>query len=717
MCEYIVFPHTISDTRNTTEKSINQDNSYLLAFLPPQEKKEEKKEESLDGPPPKDPLLQNLLDSLEASDAYYAYAQHLRKIENKYDDALLYYKKSLSIAKKNHNIEQEFEITFSIGATWKNKGKPEKALEIYKELEKMALTHNINPIELYNNIAIVYETLQKPEDAKEYYKKALKLSEETNDEYNVAVTLINLGSLELNSGNLEDALDYSQTALKYFESINHEIYIAMCNNNIGNVLIQKGKYQESLPYLLKSLNIFQESSDNYSLALIYNNIGRVYMALDNYPLALDYLEKALNYARQVKSPNLFSLIYENFSIIYEQTNNTEQAFQFYKLFKAYNDTVKDVERIKIVEEAEKKELKAKTATLQKDNELQEERIAKQKFMNKIITGGIGFLGIFTFFLVKSLINRRKMNKILSQQKKELEHKDKETTDSITYAKRIQEALLWLEKELMEEELPNNFRLYQPKDIVSGDFYWMHKKDKKLMFTAADCTGHGVPGAFVTMLGISSLYDIVKQENCPSTASGILDKLRSKIINVLSQTGKEGEQKDGMDMSFGILDTETKVLEYAGANNPLYIIRNGELIEYKADKMPIGIYGGKENTPFTNHTIQLEKGDSLYMFSDGYVDQFGGSDGKKFKSKHFKELLLSIQDKPMEEQKEILLKKHLAWKQEWANVLQSRGKENTPNTFQKIVTSLRDIFKKTVDTVKHKEKAEQTDDIVVLGMKM
>ncbi len=253
---------------------------------------------------------------------------------------------------------------------------------------------------------------------------------------------------------------------------------------------------------------------------------------------------------------------------------------------------------------------------------------------------------------------------LEIQRDEIADKNRSITDSIEYAKRIQNAVL-PSQELAQEILPEHFILFRPRDIVSGDFYWMTKKGNKIVVIAADCTGHGVPGAFMSMLGVSFLNEIVNRHQVTS-ADVILNSLRTDIKKTMGQKGKEGEAKDGMDIALCIIDLEEMKMQYAGAYNPLYLYRNNELIEYKADRMPIGIYV-KEKESFTNNLIDLQKGDVFYIASDGYQDQFGGEDGQKFKTKNYKELLLEIHQKPMAEQREILDKTIDEWRGEWEQV--------------------------------------------------
>jgi serine phosphatase RsbU (regulator of sigma subunit)/ligand-binding sensor domain-containing protein len=242
---------------------------------------------------------------------------------------------------------------------------------------------------------------------------------------------------------------------------------------------------------------------------------------------------------------------------------------------------------------------------------------------------------------------------LRTQKEIVEEKNREILDSINYAKRIQSAILPTDK-IVKEYLKDSFILYKPKDIVAGDFYWMEHKEGKILFAAADCTGHGVPGAMVSVVCNNALNRSVREHGL-SNPGKILDKTREIVIEEFEKSDEE--VKDGMDIA--LCSLKGNILEYAGAHNPLWIIRNGEIIQTKGDKQPVGEF--YKNEPYTTHTFELQKGDTFYIFSDGYVDQFGGEKGKKFKSKSFRELLLTIQDKSMEEQRKLIDDTFESWK--------------------------------------------------------
>ncbi len=258
---------------------------------------------------------------------------------------------------------------------------------------------------------------------------------------------------------------------------------------------------------------------------------------------------------------------------------------------------------------------------------------------------------FTINLYEKRLNELlQQHQLVSEQKERISKQKKSLTDSIQYARRIQNAVL-PPMDLIKSLLPEHFILFKPRNIVSGDYYWLTQIENKTILAVADCTGHGVPGAFMSMLGISLLNQVVGH-NKNISVNEILNEMRDAVKKSLRQTGKSNEAKDGMDMVVVIFDRETQTLEYAGANNPIYIVRNKELIELKPDKMPIGVHV-IEDKMFTKNEFSFQNGDAVYAFSDGFADQVGGNARKKFMSKNFKQLLTDISENSMEKQREML----------------------------------------------------------------
>ena len=286
------------------------------------------------------------------------------------------------------------------------------------------------------------------------------------------------------------------------------------------------------------------------------------------------------------------------------------------------------------------------------------RVAEGNLMERVSIGTgdeIGALGVSFNNMIQKLHETENQ---LKSQKNIVEQRNHELTDSIVYAKRIQDAIL-PDKEIKYRLFPNSFVLYQPKDVVSGDFYWYAEKNGKKLIAAVDCTGHGVPGAFMSMIGIAFLNEIVNVRSI-SQPGEILSELRHLVIQALKQTGVEGEQKDGMDMALIAFDEKNRTLEFSGANNPLWHLRNGEITITKADKRPIGFFKGK-GLPFTNYVVSYQPGDTFFIFTDGFADQFGGDKGKKFKHKQLQDILISIRNESIAKQEEILTEIFNKWK--------------------------------------------------------
>jgi serine phosphatase RsbU (regulator of sigma subunit) len=283
---------------------------------------------------------------------------------------------------------------------------------------------------------------------------------------------------------------------------------------------------------------------------------------------------------------------------------------------------------------------------QKQAALQAAEEKRLKVLRNSFILGFFLMALLAAVILRNFIQKRKANRILEAQKKEI-------TDSINYANRIQDALLPPARQC-EDLLGEHFILFRPRDIVSGDFYWLAERDERVIIALADCTGHGVPGAFMSLLGMTFLNEIVRIDK-EASACEMLNRLRSKVIETMHQTGERDEARDGMEIALCLLDRKQMKLQYAGAFRPLYLVRKAELLEVKGDRMPIGIYD--ELSPFTSQDIPLEQDDAIYLFSDGYVDQTGGPRGKSFRARPFRELLLSIQEKSMDEQK-IHLQQHI-----------------------------------------------------------
>jgi tetratricopeptide (TPR) repeat protein len=580
----------------------------------------------------------------------------------------------------------------NIGIVYRNQGDYPKALDFYfKALKIVEDLGNKNGIANHlGNIGLVYWNQGDFKKALSYYFKALKLDEEINDKKGIAVNLGNIGIVYVEQKNYPEALDYYLKALKIDEELGNRNGIARHLGNIGLVYKDQayamdlkqpnsGKVSDSLfikalDYYLKALKMDEELENKKEIAGITDNMGELYIEMgsksslsplkkaESYLKAEKYLQKSLSISQEIGALNIISLSNLNLSVLYAQTGKDKQALEHYKQAMIIKDTLfnkdkeKEITRKEMNFEFEKKEANTK-AQQEKKYAVARAESKKQKIVMLFIAGGLLLVLVFSGFVFRSLRFTRKQNIIIEDQKKIVEEKNKDIIDSINYAKRIQNAL-FREEEHVSAHLPEHFILFKPKDIVSGDFYWGLEKQNQFYIAAVDCTGHGVPGAFMSMLGVAFLNEITAKSQLLSPAE-ILEQLRDKIVKELRQSGKQQETRDGMDISLMRLNLETKELQWAGANNSIYIIKNKELSEIKPNKQPIGYHS--EMQPFTNHRMQLESGVVFYLFTDGYADQFGGEKGKKFKYSKLKELLISMADKPMFEQKKILNTNFESWK--------------------------------------------------------
>ena len=619
-----------------------------------------------------------------------------------------------------------------------------------------------------NNMGVNCEQQGNLVDAILYFHKSLKIQESLNDLEGSATTLNNIGAIYNTLGNVEKTLDYFQKSLKIREQVGDKKGIAQSLNNIGSIYYSQKELSKALNNFEKSAELYKEVNDKEGLAYTFSNIGNIYDLLNSFK-GLSYHKRSLKLREEIgdKKGRAFGLVnvaesqlinknskeaLENAALalaiskemgypdniqksayilskIYKSLSDYPKALDYFELSVVMKDSIKNEEssrasyKLQTKYEFEKQQA-VKDAEHNKQMEVIAEREAKQKIITYSIAAGLILLSVFFIFIYNRLQITKKQKSIIEEQKKLVDEKQKEILDSISYAKRIQAAILPSDR-IIKQFLPESFVFYKPKDIVAGDFYWLEsvKSDESrvmsnenpslithhsqpILFAAADCTGHGVPGAMVSVVCNNALNRSVREFELTNPGE-ILNKTREIVIQEFEKS--EEEVKDGMDIALCSLQFDTDsymgdlklknsetiaLLQYAGANNPLWIIRppviasatacpdfsgkqslqkeqiaslplgvrndgNFDLIETAANKQPIGKYSNL--TPFTTHTIELQKGDTIYIFTDGYADQFGGEKGKKFKKSKLKELLLNIQNHSMNKQLEIIGQTFENWK--------------------------------------------------------
>ncbi|MDF1673996.1 MAG: tetratricopeptide repeat protein [Vicingaceae bacterium] len=593
---------------------------------------------------------------------------------------------------------------------------PKQLTEILQNFESFA--HKIKSDELrakaYYFLALRYLKFGDYPKSSEHFYESLKLFETLKDTASMARSSQNIGQLYYYQKDYATALDFYTKSQKMFETINETRGVAMSHNNIGRLLKKQGKIDEAIASFEKSKLLLESINDNKSIVQVLGNMSLIYKRLSDYDKALSMTDEIITYAEKSKDnrtlitalgnkasmnnklnnttialksaqkayelaeiANLPKKSMETSAIlfgIYKKQGNYRKALEFYENYIAIKEELLNEENKRglIRKEYEFEYDKKMLADSIKDAETKkvlDAQIATQKAELKhektqkiALYSGLIILALFGGFAYNRFRVTNKQKIIIEEQKEaveiaheELGEKNKEIMDSISYAKRIQTAILPPNK-LVKEYLKDSFILYKPKDIVAGDFYWMETIGKKTLFAAADCTGHGVPGAMVSVICNNGLNRSVREFGLIEPGK-ILDKTREIVIQEFEKS--EEEVKDGMDIALCCL--EGNKLQYAGAHNPLWIIRKDaeEVEEIKANKQPIGQFDNPE--PYTTHSIELKQGDSIYVFSDGYADQFGGEKGKKLKTANFKRLLLSIQKENIDKQKELINTAFEDWK--------------------------------------------------------
>jgi serine phosphatase RsbU (regulator of sigma subunit) len=430
----------------------------------------------------------------------------------------------------------------------------------------------------------------------------------------------------------------------------------MTLSNLGKIYFEIGKFDKAIEAYKKCMEIEKKLEDKSGLIGTYNMIAQVYRERKQFGQALENLEKSLELSKELNSRSYLSDTYQSLYQTYKKKNDYQQALKWHEKYLIMRDSIlnkkknKQISELQTKYETKKKEQKIKL--LNKEKKVQDLKIKKQRLLNYFI----GIIAIITLlFAIIFLVQKRKIkaaNIKLSNQQKQI-------TDSITYASRIQKAILPTNEQINNILNENHFILFRPKEMVSGDFYFTEQKNGKKIVASVDCTGHGVPGAFMSLLGYSFLKEIIKTIE-PLEPNLILDKLREHVINSLHQKQEIGTGKDGMDISLCIIDEENQEIHFSGAYQVMLFIRNGEIYRYKGDKMPIGIHYNKQSS-FSKEVIKYNKGDEIYLFSDGYIDQFGGPKNKKFRLKKLEKILTDIHNETMASKKSHLTKTFDRWK--------------------------------------------------------
>jgi serine phosphatase RsbU (regulator of sigma subunit)/Tfp pilus assembly protein PilF len=619
------------------------------------------------------------------------------------DSALVYYEKSLKIRQKIGDKDGIANSLNNIGMVYDSKGNVAKGLSYYFDCLKIREeTGNKMGISLaLNNIAISYKVLGDFKTALEYSTKSLKIREEIHDKKGMAQSLNSIGLIYSGYGDpscksskqecailsRKKALENHLKSLKLMEEVQDQEgiantlqFIAGIYNKIGDPecseendeCLRKGK-AKALNLYLRSLTIYKEIEDKQGTANALQSIGHIYVKEKKYEKALEYLSQSMKLSKELGYPSNIKSSAKDLNIVFRAKGDYKSALENYELYIQMRDSLNNIETQKAsIKQQSSYEYQQKKAIADAEHKAelkQQAEIARaEKKKQYIIIASVSIVLIviivFSVFLYKRFKITQRQKRVIEMKEKEtheqkliIEEKHKEITDSINYAERIQRSFL-ATSDLLNQNLKDYFIFFKPKDVVSGDFYWAHNlSNGRFAFVTADSTGHGVPGAIMSLLNITSLEKAVEHHAEPAE---ILNSTRQTIIDRLKKDGTSEGGKDGMDCSLVSFDFQNLKLTYAAANNSVLLVRNKELTEFVPDKMPVGKHD-RDNESFKQHSFDLTRNDVVYMITDGFPDQFGGPKGKKFMYKKLKELFVEISHLSMSEQEEKIRSALYNWK--------------------------------------------------------
>ncbi len=599
--------------------------------------------------------------------------------------------RGLSYARSANFVRGQGTSYNLIAQSYENKGLFAEAIVYYdSSLSVMrSISSRKNEANILLNKSNVYQKTADYATAAELCMQSLKLQEELNDTFGIAVCRLTLGNIHYGQGDFKSALINYVSALEMNKkSARNQGFEGSAVANIGAILDEQKNYDSALVYFRRSETLFRSIHADAKVASAMNNIGACHYHLENNDSAIHYLNIGIRMNEELDRPDglassLSSLgsvynsmkrydsaqyffrksieisirhnlkedllsSYQFLSECYENSGQIDSSLTYLKKYIDLNEMVhgedeqRKINQVKQNYSISEKEQELK---LQKANSVLQEKELRNKI--SLLAGGVVILILLSLLLFSRYRSKNQIAHVLENKNKEiLQHQD-EITDSINYARRIQDSIL-APMHIVKQIWADSFILYLPKDVVSGDFYWVEEENGHRIFAAVDCTGHGVPGALMSVVGFNLLNRAVKELHL-TKPSEILQQLDYGVNKLLRQSESENTVKDGMDLSLCSYHPETKILQYAGVFNPLYIVRDGNIIQVTADKSPIGVNVNGVVDSFTNHEIPMLKGDMVYLFSDGYADQFGGPKGKKFKYKQLRELLVKISTVSTEQQ--------------------------------------------------------------------
>ncbi len=541
-----------------------------------------------------------------------------------------------------------------------------KAIEYCLVAQKYA-DHKKNAkfqIKINHDLGYIYSNMHLNAKAITYYKNGLKLSEEARDTFNFANISARLGGEFDITFQYDSALKYNQQSLKYFTLIKHKRGIGVSLVNLASNYKGLKLYDKAIQTNLEAIKIRTELGDNYALTILKSNLAACYSKKRDYKNALIAAKEAEVLCKEQNDLSLSLEVYNQLYVIYYNTNDYQNGIKYANKYITLKDSIFEASNVQSLTElqtkyeSDKKEREIELLQLEKKSA--DEKASAESTRRNLILFSVSIITLlitgFSIMLFRRFRESNKQKNIIQLQKHIVDSKNKEIIDSINYAQTIQEALIPEENEI-KQHVKDAFVLFKPKDIVSGDFYWQAATKNYYFIAVADCTGHGVPGAFMSMMGISFLNEIINEKNVYNTDK-ILELLRERVISSLNKSGGK-DKRDGMDMVILRIDLKENKVMFSGANNSIYHQSGETLNELKGDKAPVGLYHN-ELIPYTSATFTIKKRDRLFATTDGLPDQFGGPKGKKLMYKAFEALLISNQTNSLSGLKQAMISDFDSW---------------------------------------------------------
>lgn len=580
--------------------------------------------------------------------------------EGDLDSAMHFFRKGYDQTVSANNDKFRCDFLLRLGLVEREKGIYNKSSEYYYEALTIAEKLNLpkQKASIFNGIAVICAIQKDYDKAREFYNKSLELYKQMDFIGGQSSVYNNIGLAYLDERKFSTALKYFMKALDLSKKLKDDFNSAVNSENIGLIYHELRDYKMAYFYYSKALKVWYSRNDDYSSAINLGYIGNTLITEKKYKQAVDTLLKAMNFAEKA---NTISTLKENaffLSRAYEGLNDPTNALKYFKMGKSLSDSIQNKEKTKEITEIQLgyafNKIKVQDSIKhQMEVQVKENQLKAEKNYKYIISIVLLIISVLLFYVFKNYKEKQKANLIITEQKNLVEQKQQEILDSMTYARRIQTALL-SHNELIAENVSEHFIYFKPKDIVSGDFYWAVKKGDLFYLAVCDSTGHGVPGAFMSLLSIGYLNEAINEKQILQPDK-IFDFVRQRLITTIS---KEGQQ-DGFDGILMCFDHRSKKITYAAANNAPIIIHSNEIQFGHSDKMPVG--KGIKNIPFSLFSLEWNERSNIYLYTDGYADQFGGPKGKKFMYKQLNQLLLSNSTKPLSEQEKTLDTNFENWK--------------------------------------------------------